>query len=210
MIIEIIRHGETEWMPYGRYQGVSDIPLSEIGKEQLEKAAYCPESVCVTPLIRTQETAACIFPDARQIVIPDLGEMNFGIFEGRSAAEMENDEQYRSWVDSMCLDRCPGGETKEEFCGRVCAAFSALMEEWLAKENRVSDLLDEPSHVIVAHGGTAMAIMERFSGEDKPFYKWHLKSGCGYVLDCSLWNEKKQLKFRAISNHNRVTKPQAV
>ncbi len=204
MIIEIIRHGETEWMAHGKYQGRSDIPLSDTGKEKLQKAGYAPKTVYVSPLIRARETAACLFPSAKQIVIPELAEMDFGVFEGRSAAEMVNDAEYRAWVDGMCLGFCPGGESKDGFCRRVCQAFDDLMEQWISElPADPSASSDAPDRIIVAHGGTAMAIMERYADKPRAFHEWHLKSGCGYLADTAGWKTKKVLKFLSVSDHNR-------
>ncbi len=205
MKIEIIRHGETAWMPERKYQGISDIPLSETGKNKLEKAGYSPKTVYVSPLIRAKETAFCIFPEAEQQVIPGLSEMDFGVFEGRSADDMADDPDYRTWVDGMCRGRCPGGESTDEFCDRVCAAFEDLVNEWISDEKETACPSDDPVRIIVAHGGTAMAVMERFSEEKRTFYEWYLKSGCGYILDTAPWKEKKQLKFLTVSNHNKAS-----
>ena len=82
MTVWLIRHGRTEWNDTGRYQGQTDLPLSNEGAAELARADFSPKTVYVTPLKRTQETARILFPDARQIVIDDLREMDFGAFEG--------------------------------------------------------------------------------------------------------------------------------
>ena len=37
--------------------------------------------------------------------------------------------------------------------------------------------------VIVAHGGTIMALMERYAEPHKPYFEWSVKPGEGYCLD---------------------------
>ncbi len=175
MKIYLIRHGETALQAEKRYQGVTDAPLSATGKEKLKRADHCPDRVYVTPLIRTRETAAMLFPEAEQVVVPELREMDFGAFEGRSYLEMEDDPVYRSWVDGMCLGKCPGGESKAEYCDRVCAAFSEIL-------NR-----GEETVVIVAHGGTQMAVLERFCDPAKDYWEWQLPCGQGYLLEAKNW-----------------------
>ena len=183
MTVWLIRHGRTEWNDTGRYQGQTDLPLSNEGAAELVRADFSPKTVYVTPLKRTQETARILFPDARQIVIDDLREMDFGVFEGRTYIEMENDAQYREWVEDKCRGRCPGGESREEFAARVCAAFEKLMDE------------SEDDVVIVAHGGTQMSVMERFAVPHEPYFSRNAKNGTGYELDASRWQSDRTLEL---------------
>ena len=153
MRILLIRHGLTAMGEQKRYQGSLDLPLSENGRKALQPAAFTPELLAVSPMIRARETAAILFPFAvRMEVIPDLREMDFGLFEGRGWWEMENDAAYRAWIDSGCLSRCPEGEDRSSFAERVCRAFSGLVQDALA--SGVDTL------AVVAHGGTQMAAKE--------------------------------------------------
>ena len=193
MTVWLIRHGRTEWNDTGRYQGQTDLPLSNEGAAELARAPFSPKTVYVTPLKRTQETARILFPDARQIVIDDLREMDFGVFEGRTYIEMENDAQYREWVEDKCRGRCPGGESREEFAARVCAAFEKLMDE------------SEGDVVIVAHGGTQMSVMERFAVPHEPYFSRNAKNGTGYELDASNWRSDRALSLiRRVSYLNET------
>ena len=171
MKIYLIRHGETALQAEKRYQGVTDAPLSGAGRAKLRRAEIRPDRVYVTPLRRTRETAAILFPEAEQVLVPDLREMDFGAFEGRNALEMAHDPAYRCWVEGMCLGRCPGGESKSEYSDRVCAAFCELMGR------------GEETVVIVAHGGTQMAVLERFCDGAKNYWEWQLPCGQGYLME---------------------------
>ena len=180
MKVYFIRHGMTEGNRLSRYIGSTDEPLSEEGLRQAahaETGLKC-ERVFVSPLLRTAQTAAVLFPGAKQEVIDDFREMDFGAFESRSAADMENDPQYRSWVDGMCIGRCPGGESREEFCERVCGAFSRLMEA-LRRECA-------GKAVLVVHGGTVMAILERFAIPKKDYFAYRIPN-CG-LISCTVKN----------------------
>ena len=269
LIVELIRHGETELQAQGRYQGSVDVPLSgegrrkltagreklTAGRKSLNSGREClpareiyrdPAVVYVSPLKRAGETASLLFPEAVQIVVPGLAEMNFGKFEGRDFKEMENDPDYRAWVDGMCLGKCPGGESRGEFCARTCEAFLEVLHQvsqnvtetftgnpsiesretgegrrtmesretgksrknwengeigesrknWESGEKGESSEIGEKISrlVIVAHGGTQMAVMSRFnrnrfSGEESresrtdDYYSWQLSCGQGYVLE---------------------------
>lgn len=185
MKICLMRHGETALKASGAYQGWVDEPLSESGKQALKYRNYYGGWAYVSPMKRARETAAIGLPYARQVVIEDLKEMNFGDFEGRTPDEMKHDAAYREWVDSGCLDRCPNGETKAEFSARTCAAFASLVDMAL---KRGDDVL-----WIVAHGGTQMTVMEAFVDPSKPFYTWLLDCGAGYEMDTERWEEERQL-----------------
>lgn len=197
MRVELIRHGETLWQGTGRYQGQTDVPLSEQGRQALSPASFSPEKVYITALQRTRQTAERLFPQARLVVVEDLGEMNFGRFEGRSAAEMEEDPSYRAWVEGMCRGQCPGGESLPAFSRRVCRAFARLLDWAVASE--------EEQLVLVVHGGTQMAVMEAFAIPSRPYFSWGLPCGQGYVLEAEGWLEHRQLSYKADIFRNNGT-----
>ena len=194
MRIWLIRHGLTRLGEEKRYQGALDEGLSECGHAELKRADFTPPRVYVSPMLRARETAAILFPDAEQIAVPELREMDFGDFEGRGWWEMEQDAAYRAWVEQGCSTRCPNGERRAEFCSRSCRAFAALVEQ-AAAEGR-------ESLVIVAHGGTLRAVMERFSEPQFAFFALPTPFGGGYVLeyDAALWQRERKLRLlRAVS-----------
>ena len=149
------------------------MPLSAQGR-RLRPAGVELPAVYVSPLTRAAESAALLFPRARLVPVEGLQEMHFGAFEGRSAQEMEDDPAYRAWVEGDCLGRCPGGESRAEFSDRCCAAFSRLVDEELRKGS--------PCMAVVAHGGTQMAVLERFGAPARAYYAWCAPNGGGYVL----------------------------
>ncbi len=181
MKIYLLRHGQTTYNVEKRYQGTLDIPLSEEGRAQLIRADISPKKVYVSPLIRARSTADVLFPEAEQIVIDDFREMCFGIFQGRNYIEMERDPDYIAWVGENCEGCCPGGERKAEFCDRTCDAFAAIVDE--AFEN------GEEILVMMAHGGSQMAIMERYGIPRYDYYHWCGPNAGGYVLeaDADTW-----------------------
>ena len=182
MLIYLLRHGLTSYNAEKRYQGQRDIPLCPAGRAQLRQADLRPETVYITPLCRTRQTAEVLFPGARLVEVKDLQEMCFGSFEGCNFIEMEHDPDYQAWVQANCESSCPDGERKEDFSNRICAAFSKLVDEALAEGK---DRL-----VILAHGGTQMAAMERYGVPHQDYYKWCGPNAGGYVLDAKDWTQK--------------------
>ncbi len=182
----LIRHGRTVWQSLGRYQGISDVPLSEEGSAELRSAGLRVPQVYVSGLLRTRQTARILFPGARRIRVPAFNEMNFGVFEGKSWKELSGRADYQSWVDGGCEDACPGGESREAFCRRVCEAFLRIMDR---RET------DEPL-VLVAHGGTLMAILERWGRPARSYFDWRCACGCGFELTAGSWEADQTLRLR--------------
>ncbi len=179
MRARLIRHGQTAGNAGRRYIGRTDEPLSPDGIALARQAAADPSVplVYVSPMQRARQTAAILFPRAVQIVIPDLREMDFGDFEGRSADEMEHDTAYRAWVDGMCLGRCPGGESRAEFEARTVAAFVDAMRG-------AADARSLDTAVFVVHGGTIMSVLSALAEPKRDYYDWHTSNLCGYEADC--------------------------
>lgn len=185
MKVYLLRHGETVYNAQKKYLGNTDLPLSEQGRKALARADFEPETVYVSPLRRTAETAEILFPSARQIVVPDFREMDFGIFEGKSFLDMERLPAYGEWVDGGCLGPIPEGESMAAFSTRTCAAFEVL----------VGQALDagETLLAVVAHGGTQMAVMERFALPRRDYFSWRGPLGGGFALDAARWREERVL-----------------
>lgn len=182
MRLLLIRHGLAQSGERHRYLGRTDAPLTAEGCSLLRRADAEPELVFCSPMRRAVQTAEILFPDAERRLIPDLREMDFGVFEGRGWWEMEEDPAYRAWTDSGCTLRCPGGESREEFSARICAAFDALMRQAFGEKRELI--------AIVAHGGTQMAALERWGEPEREFYLWQTPCGEGWLLQVPSWPGK--------------------
>lgn len=187
MDILLVRHGATAGNLLRRHIGVTDEPLCPEGRAALSVQDDTVDTVYVTPLLRTQQTAAILFPQAVQEVVEGLREMDFGAFENKNYQELAHDPSYQAWVDGWCEGPCPGGEGRKQFCDRVCAAFAALVDDALAKKL--------PRLVIVAHGGTIMAVGEAFALPKKGYFDWKVPNGglCRFTTDEALWARRELL-----------------
>lgn len=192
MQVILIRHSETDGNAQKRYIGRTDEPLSEKGTALAKNAVGDVElnEVYVSPMIRARQTADILFPNACHLVYDDLREMDFGNFEGRSAADMEADPAYRAWVNSSCTLPCPNGESREAFSLRVCAAFVGCIRRTMEQYGEKA--------VFVVHGGTIMAVMERFAVPRRNYFEYSVKNCCGYVCQADL-DENMALVLRDIS-----------
>jgi len=177
-----MRHGQTPGNSERRYVGALDQPLSEQGRAEALAAGVLPKvkRVYVTTLKRTHETASICFPNAEQVEVEGLQEMDFGDFAGRSADEMVNDAAYREWVDGNCLGQCPNGESRSEFTRRICRSLAKLVRSARSRgEERV---------ILVAHGGTMMAALSTYAVDDsgREYYEWLVGNCEAYRMDVQL------------------------
>lgn len=170
--ILLLRHGMTAGNRLRQYIGRTDQPLCPEGRAELAGLHYPPAAlVYVSPLRRCGETAALLFPGAALRVSPDLREMDFGVFEGKSFQTLSGDSAYQAWLDTNCESPIPGGECKADFSRRCCAAF----EEILAADAA-------PRLTFVVHGGTIMSVLEHFAAPRRDYYDWHTGNGRGFLL----------------------------
>ena len=195
MLIYLLRHGRTEYNAQKRYQGQRNIPLSAEGLARLRQADFCPEVVYVTPLQRTSQTARVLFPGAKLVPVEGLKEMNFGRFEGKTFVHVEQDPEYLEWVRENETSPHPDGERHSDFCSRVCTAFADLADKALAE--------GQERLVILAHGGTQMAVMERFALPRRSFQEWCGPNAGGYLLDARDWKEQRVLHLVKTVQYSR-------
>ena len=79
----------------------------------------------------------------------------------------------------------PDGERKTDFSDRICRTVAELIDKALAA--------GEERLVILAHGGTQMAAMERFAVPHRDYYAWCGPNAGGFVLDAKDWQTKHVL-----------------
>ena len=119
--IYLIRHGETEWSLAGKHTGVSDVSLTERGRQQArllqqELATTNFQLVLTSPLRRARETCELAGCGERAEIDPDLMEWNYGDYEGLTSDEIHvNRPAWTVFNDGGG----PGGETPEQVGVRV-------------------------------------------------------------------------------------------
>ena len=160
MTIFLARHGETEWNRVGRWQGNTDIPLSEVGRAQARKLAdrLCTRGITeifTSDLSRARETAEIVAARLELPVGLDAGlrEVDVGDWAGRvvSEIERENPEGFRLWQDGR--KGWGGGESYEEMGERVIATV-----------RRIAASHPEETVLLVTHGGSIRACRAAAAG----------------------------------------------
>ena len=157
----LVRHGETDWNLAGRWQGHSDTPLNERGREQARELAKQLDGVDVvysSDLERARETAEILAEELGAEVHLDrrLRERGFGAWEGLTSDEIERRfaEGHRRWKAGEGF----GAEDAEAF-----DAFAARVQAFLADALR---LHPEETVLVIAHGGSIRVIHALATGLD--------------------------------------------
>ena len=136
--VHLVRHGETEGESSVRYHGRNDVPLSELGREQVRRLvpwldAHRFAAVVHSPLSRAAESARLLV-DAFAVRPPrveahqGLTEVHFGALEGLTEGEIRAafPDWHRAWRAGT-VDAYPQGETFAGFTARVAAAWDDLL-----------------------------------------------------------------------------------
>ncbi len=119
----LIRHGPTEWNEQHRLQGQSDIPLSKEGKTKVGcwqvPTEFTTWKWYASPMTRAQQTAAIL--GLKTDPAPDIVEMHWGDWEGKTRAEIEAEfgDSFRTRSTQGIDMRPPGGESPREVRARV-------------------------------------------------------------------------------------------
>ncbi|MCS7251522.1 MAG: histidine phosphatase family protein [Anaerolineae bacterium] len=155
----LIRHGRTTWNAQGRIQGWADVPLDEVGREQVRRLAerlreFPPDRILCSPLWRAYETAQIL---AAVWVVPvevdeRLKERGHGMLEGRTGIEVMALREAWQQFERDPTAEIAGAEPREVFAARVWAAMQEAM-------NR-----PERKLAIVAHGGTFAMFFRQWLG----------------------------------------------
>ena len=101
----LVRHGETEWSRLGRHTGLTDVPLTDLGREQAldvgRALASRPfEAVWSSPLSRALETARIAGFGDRAQTTDDLLEWDYGADEGRTTLDIRAERPgWTIWTD---------------------------------------------------------------------------------------------------------------
>lgn len=187
----LIRHGKTEGNIQKLFYGKADLPLSQLGREEVTRraASGCYPQIArrfTSGMTRTEQTYALIFGDAPHGVIPELCERNFGSFEMKTHEQLlESVPEYSVWLeDTSGTAVVPGGETNLEFEARVKRGLDKLLP------------LEEDT-LVVCHGGVIAVAMSvhLFPGLKKGLWDWLPEPGCGVVIE---FNGKTPVSYEVL------------
>ena len=152
----LVRHGETAWAISGQHTGLTDIPLTERGRERAQGIRdYLKhrqfKKVFVSPLGRARETCAIAGYSDEAVVDSNLLEWNYGDFEGKTTPEIR--EQYPDWL--IWNGPVPNGETVEQVGARTDKMIARALNELGS---------DGGSVALFAHGHVLRILTARWLG----------------------------------------------
>lgn len=135
----LVRHGVTEYSLAKKFAGRSDLPLTDLGRDQARRAAgrvaeLGPVDALVSsPLLRTRQTAAEIAERlGLDIVLEDgMVETDFGKWDGRSFGEVRDQwpVELDRWLDDPAVAP-PAGESFDDVTRRVRRARDRILARY--------------------------------------------------------------------------------
>ena len=200
--ITLIRHGKTDGNTKGKFIGFTDEPLLDEEREALAALEFpTAQAVYCSPLKRCVDTAAILFPYEKAVIIPEIAERNFGLFEGKTYRELTTDPQYKKWINNGEIIGYPEGEDISEFNERCVAGLEKIIKDALAKKKK--DI------AIVTHGGPIMSILHMYGFPKQRYLEWTVGNGEGYRLRLSPEDFKDETgkKERKIIVDGKIIRP---
>jgi len=141
----LLRHGETPLTPQKRFSGSggTDPSLSDVGREQAERAATALaargtiQAIVASPLTRTRQTAAAVAARlGLDVVIEDgLRETDFGAWEGLTFAEVQEryPDDLKTWLASPKAEPTGGGESFAATARRMATTRDKLIASYAGR-----------------------------------------------------------------------------
>ncbi|WP_406100285.1 histidine phosphatase family protein [Streptomyces sp. NBC_01013] len=201
--IVLWRHGQTAWNLERRFQGSTDIDLTEEGVGQARRAARLlaslgPDAIVASDLRRAAATAAELVAITGLDVAhdPGLRETYAGAWQGLTHEEIVGlyGEQYAAWKRGEPVRR-GGGELETEVADRAAPVVLAHADK----------LPDDGTLVVVSHGGTIRTTIGRLLGLEA-----HHWEGLGGLSNCCWSVLGEGARGWRLLEHNAGTLPEPV
>ena len=157
--ISIHRHGQTLANEEGRYIGITDYPLSDKGRDELENLSKnhsferC-ERIYSSPLLRAVQSCRILYPNSEITEVDGLKEMDFGVFEGLKAEEILHLDSYRQWLKGGLDNPPPNGESLRDMTERSYSAIDAVILDMM--KHRIYNA------AVMTHSGIMMNLLSCF------------------------------------------------
>jgi 2,3-bisphosphoglycerate-dependent phosphoglycerate mutase len=185
----LVRHGQSQWNLENRFTGWEDVPLTELGRDEAQRAgvALAAENVhfdtAYTSLLkRAQDTLAIMLDKLGQADLPivrdeALNERHYGSLQGLNKAETAKKygaEQVHIWRRSYDIPP-PDGESLKDTAARTLPYFNRLI---------ASDVKAGKNIIVAAHGNSLRSIvMELDQLSQAQVLKLNIATGIPIIYD---------------------------
>ena len=194
--LHLIRHGISEDNVKHLLGGSGrNAHLSEEGKTQLlemkEKFAYpMADTLFVSPMNRTIETAEILYPSHKRIITSALIEANYGIMEGKPREETY--AFFEEWMRPENPTTPEGAEAYFTFKMRSAVVISTLLEGMMK-----SGIYEA---IAITHGGLIASALASIGLPEQGERMWYANNGTGYTLSTSpaMWMRSQKAEVTAI------------
>lgn len=165
----LVRHGATDLSAEDRFAGVTEIPISTAGVEQVQALARRLSSESIagvfsSPRLRTMQTAT-ILGEPHSLepqAVDGLEEISHGRWEGLTRAEVEErfPDEYAWWENDPFNFAPIGGETGLAVTARALPTLLDLVNRYAEKQI-----------IVVSHKATIRLLLSALLGFDSRTYR---------------------------------------
>ncbi len=159
----LVRHGQSEWNLLGQWTGLTDVQLTEDGREEARRAAQTLEDIDLhraytSKLMRAKHTLDEIVThldrhDLERSEHEELNERDYGDLTGKNKWQVKEEygeEKFMAWRRSWDHP-VPGGETLKDVSERVLPFY---------EQHILDDLKNGKNVIVAAHGNSLRALMK--------------------------------------------------
>lgn len=194
----LVRHGQTDWNIQRRIQGLTDIPLNDVGRTQAERLAHRLKEEVIhaaysSHLSRAYETGQAVLQHHPHLVLQKdehLAEMGMGIAEGRVIEEIHAEIGDTFWDDDS-----ERAKHQMELLAESHARLQIWMDQMLEKHQGETVLL-------ASHGGKLRRLLDVFSlthSQKREMGKKYISNGSLSIVEVQ--NEKHHLALYSCDLH---------
>ncbi len=159
----LVRHGQSEWNLLGQWTGLTDVSLTDEGREEARRAAKTLEDIDLqraytSKLTRAKHTLDEIVThlgrkDIERSEHAELNERDYGELTGKNKWQVKEEygeEKFMAWRRSWDHP-VPGGETLKDVSERVLPFY---------EQHILEDLKNGKNVIVAAHGNSLRALIK--------------------------------------------------
>ncbi len=213
----LVRHGQSTYNDQNKFTGCTDVPLTELGFLQAERAAETLKHIPIhatfcSALMRAWDTQQTILKilGSQAAMLPSyrsaaLNERDYGALTGmnkQEAADTYGKSQVQTWRRSY-YDKPPQGESLADTRERVIQYYNTQIQPRCTEGDHV---------MIVAHGNSLRALVGHLLGYTaRDFQHIEIAWCCPWVLDFSgsVLRQMRVVKNPLVSGRNGIAAPEA-